>query len=30
MERPTEKETTYMLTYEECKEVIAHMRFETN
>ena len=27
MERPKGKETTYVLTYEECKEVIAHMRF---
>ena len=27
MKRPKGKETTYMLTYEECKEVITHMRF---
>ena len=27
MERPKGKETTYLLTYEECKEVIAHLRF---
>lgn len=27
MERPKGKVTTYVLTYEECKEVIAHMRF---
>ena len=27
MERPKGKLTTYVLTYEECKEVVAHMRF---
>lgn len=27
MERPKGKETTYVLTYEECQEVIAHLRF---